>query len=168
MGSRIALLLSGEPDDLPASICAVQLAARSDSKLYALQDWVTEPMSAGKQPVEGRFLNSFSFVAEFADNEGVPVSCHLLDNEKIEEMIEFFTVHSISCLVVNKSYGEQEERAARLTELQRGLGAETRQFHSPLQVITAPPWEEMDLKQIVRQFRCLDRFVPVKTKRGGR
>lgn len=177
MGSRIALLLSGEPDDLPASICAVQLAARSDSKLYALQDclsggrdWPAEPLINDNRSGESQFINSFSFVAELANTEGVQVSCHMLESKKIEQMIEFMTIHDITCLVVNKGKGHEKqlERSAWLMELQRHLVSAPRQFHSHLQVITAPPWEEMDLKQVVRQFRRLDRLVPVKIKRGGR
>ena len=175
MGPRIALLLSGEPADLPASICAVQLAARSDSELYALQVCLiagqnepTEKSNTDKSSPEGRFLNSFSFVTEFAEKEGVQVSCHILDSQEIEQMVEFLTAHAITCLVVNKSDGEQEKRSAWLKELQKQLTIAPRQFHSPLQVITATLWEDMDIKEVLRQFRCLDRLMPRKIKRRRR
>lgn len=171
MKPGIALLLSGGPEDLTASICAVQLAARSDSKLYALQscfmakqDPATERVPEGKPPKEDRFISSFSFVVEFSGIEGVQVSCHLLESEEIEQMVEFVTVHAISCLVVTGGNTKQEDRKTGLSELQKKYIAGLRQFHPDLQVITAPTWEEMDIKQVVRQFRRLDRLAPGKIK----
>lgn len=165
MGPRIALLLSGEPADLSASICAVQLAARSDSKLYALQDCLEDVHTNGAapaavpRPMASRFAGSFSFVVEFAGTEGVRVSCHQLNNRTIEQMLDFLIAHAITCLVVNKSYGEDEERSARITDLQKRHTAAPRRFHSHLQVITAPPLEEMDIKQVIRQLRHLKPFT---------
>jgi hypothetical protein len=159
MGTRIALLLNGFNSDLSAIVCAVQLADRTERRLYALQaqgsgSSAAPPVSGA--PTESQVLDGFRFVSEFAGLEGVKVTCHLLG-------AGFLLANSVTCLVVG---GWPEElRPAQdewLGELRRQLREEPHRFYPDLLVIMAPNLAEADLERVVSQSRRLKQLAASK------
>ncbi len=166
MGTRIALLLSGFSSDLSAIVCAVQLADRTERRLYALQ-----PQGVGGSPApsmggttsESQKLDGFRFAAEFAGLVGVQVTCHLLGDGSVEQVAGFLLANSITCLVVGgwpeESRLDQEEW---LGELRRQLREEPHRFYPDLLVIMAPTLAEADLERVVSQSRRLKQLAASK------
>jgi hypothetical protein len=151
---------------LSVSVCAVQLAGRTESRLYALQAISpgAAPTPAGAGAVaESRQLDGFRFVAEFAGLEEVQVTCHLLGDGAVEQVSEFILANSITCLVVGvwpeESHPSQEEW---LEELRRLLREAPQRFYPDLQVIKAPSLAEADLERVIRQSRRLKQLAANK------
>lgn len=162
MGPRIAILLSGVPSDLPVSLCAVQLAARTESELHAVQDDDQLGLRHCEAPLAYDSLissayslqDSFRFVGELAGPEGVPVSYHVLERGAADPLGEFLIVHAISCLVVYVD--PQQLPVARLRwieALQQRLTASARWFHGSLRVLVAPPWTELEFAAALTRLR---------------
>ena len=108
MGPRIAILLSGSLSDVSVSHCAVQLAARSESKLYALQD----PYKIGLRHcnIQGTQTDSctkelpltdgLSYLTEIAGTSGVPFCCYSMEKDAIAPLGDILIEQAISCLEV--------------------------------------------------------------------
>jgi len=166
MGTRIALLLSGFNSDLSAIVCAVQLADRTERRLYALQaqgsgSYPAPPVSGA--PTESQVLDGFRFVSEFAGLEGVKVTCHLLGDGSVEQVAGFLLANSVTCLVVGG--WPEESRSAQeewLGELRRKLREEPHRFYPDLLVIMAPNLAEADLERVVSQSRRLKQLAASK------
>jgi hypothetical protein len=157
-GPRIALLLSGVPSDLTASVSAVQLAGRTESRLYVLQG----------RKVEGEGLDGFSFVTEFATLEGVKTNCHLLVDGTVAELADFLLAHSVTWLVVGVWPEEsRSERAEWLDQLRERLRQAPGRFCPELQIIVAPPLAESDLERIISQARRLSQLAAGKNQEKG-
>lgn len=172
MGPRIAILLSGFPSDLPVGFSAVQLAARTESKLYALQDSeliglrhcdmnsVCDATHTGAYSLQ----ESFRVVGELADVEGVPVSYHVLEGGSVNDLGGFLIDHSISCLVIYAAPKKDPvARIAWIEELQMRLNASPRWFHGTLQVIVAPSWDEKDMQEAISRLQSTNQ-VPGKAE----
>lgn len=158
-GPRIALLLSGQSSDLTASVSAVQLAGRTESRLFVLQDRGTE----------GEQLDGCRFVAEFAALEGVKADCHLLGDGSVPELADFIIANSVAWLVVGgwpkESRPGQDEW---LGQLRARLREAPDRFCPELQVIVAPPLAEADLEMIISQSRRLSHMKAGKNKEKGK
>ncbi len=163
-GLRIALLLSGLPSDLSASVCAVQLAGRTERQLFALQaQSSSRTTSTGPGIAEGQNLEGLRFISEFADLEGVQVTCHLLGDISVEQVAEFLLANSITCLVVGIWPREQQpSQKAWLDRLRLQLREAPQRFYPDLLVITAPRLAEADLKRVVSQSRRLKELAADK------
>jgi len=148
----IALLLTGSEADLSTAICAVQLAARSGSDLFAVRDCVlvAGDAAAGRQ---GGYSDCFGFVVEFAGGEGVPVSCHLMEEETGEQMAAFLLAHGITCLVIGKDDAAHGRESAWLQGILERLAGEGR---DDLRLVMAPELDEAEMRRAVRQFRRVD------------
>lgn len=152
-GPRIALLLSGQPSDLAASVSAVQLAGRTESRLFVFQN----------REAEGEQLDNFRFVAEFAALEGIRTNCHLLGEGTVAELVNILIVNSITWLVVGA--WAQELRASQgewLAQLRKRLHEAPERFCPELQIIVAPPLVEGDLERIISQSRRLSHLAAGK------
>lgn len=157
-GPRIALLLSGLPSDLTASVSAVQLAGRTESRLFVLQSRSTE----------GEPLDGYRFVSEFAALEGVKTNCQLLTEGSVAELADFLLANSVTWLVVGS--GPEESRPGRdewLGQLRERLRQAPERFCPELQIIVAPTLAEADLERIISQSRRLSRLVAGKNKEKG-
>jgi hypothetical protein len=153
------------PSDLPVSLCAVQLAARTESELYALQDFDQLGLRHCDAPIlrdpaitiEESLQESFRLLGELTEAQGVPVSYHILERGAEDALGGLLIDHAISCLVV---YADQkkfrDKRILWLDALQKRLNASPRWFHGTLQVIVAPPWNEMDMEAIISQLHQLN------------
>jgi hypothetical protein len=157
-GPRIALLLSGVSSDLTASVSAVQLAGRTESRLFVLQS----------RKVEGESLEGLNFVTEFATLEGVKTNCHLLVEGTVAELADFLLAHSVTWLVVGVWPEESRpEREAWLGLLRERLREAPERFCPELQIIVAAPLAEGDLERIISQSRRLSRLVAGKKQEKG-
>ena len=149
-GPRIALLLSGLPSDLTASVSAVQVAGRTESRLFVIR----APGAAGED------LDSCRFVSEFATLEGVKTSCHLLANSSESDLVDFLLANSITWLVVgacpDESRPEQDKWLARLRDQ---LRAAPNRFCPELQIIVAQPLVEKDLARVISQSKRLSQLA---------
>lgn len=158
-GPRIALLLSGLPSDLTASVSAVQLAGRTESLLFVFQN--CHP--------EGEPHDNFRFVAEFAALEGVKSNFHLLGEGTVAELADLLIAHAITWLVVGawakESRPSQDEWLGQLREQLREAPG---RFCPELQVIVAPPLAEGDLERIISQSRRLSLLAARKSPKKGK
>ena len=158
-GPRIALLLSRLPSDLPASVSAVQLAGRTESRLFVFQN----------REAEGEPHDNFRFVAEFAALEGVKTNCHLLGEGTVAELADILIANSITWLVVGTWAKElQPSQDEWLGQLRQRLHEAPDRFCPELQVIVAPPLAEGDLERIISQSRRLSHLAARKTKEKGK
>jgi len=173
VGPRIAILLSGLPSDVPVSLCAVQLAARTESEIYALQDFDqlglrhcgTPLLRDPAMTIEASLQESFRLIGELTEAEGVPVSYHILEKGAEDPLGRLLIDHAISCLVVYDDQGKSpDKRITWIDELQKRLNASPRWFHGTLQVIVAPPLNELDMEAIISQLHHLNRGVSSKKK----
>jgi hypothetical protein len=158
--------LSGLPSDLPVSLCAVQLAARTESEIYALQDFDQLGLRHCDAPlfrdpamtIDDSLQESFRLLGELTEAQKVPVSYHILERGAENSLGELLIDHAVSCLVV---YADQkkfpDKRIPWIDELQKRLNDSPRWFHGILQVIVAPPWNEMDMEAIISQMHHLNR-----------
>jgi hypothetical protein len=166
MGTRIALLLGGYNSDLSAIVCAVQLADRTERRLYALQaqgPGASPAAPMGGAAKEGQGLDGFRFVSEFAGLEGVQVTCHLLSDGSVEQVAGFLLANSVTCLVVGGWPEElRQVQDEWLSELRRKLREEPHRFYPDLLVIMAPNMAETDLERIVSQSRRLKQLAASK------
>jgi len=151
MKPGIMLLLCGGEADLSTTICAVQFAARSDGKLYAVRHCLP---AADGEAAGGSYTDGFGFVVEFAGSEGVRASCHLMEDNSIAEMAAFLRAHSITCMVVGKDDDEHGPQSGWLAEVRQEM---RRDSQAEPRIIVAPLLEEMDMRQVVRQFRRRDK-----------
>ncbi|NTV13976.1 MAG: hypothetical protein HGA96_08635 [Desulfobulbaceae bacterium] len=157
-GPRIALLLSGLASDLPAGVTAVQLAGRTESRLFVLQ----------KQGGEAEQLAGYRFVSEFAALEGVSSNCHLLGEGTVTELADLLSANAITWLVVGAWAEELRPRQNEwLDKLRAQLRASPDHFSSELQVIVAPPLAEGDLERIISQSRRLSNLAVGTNQKFG-
>lgn len=155
-GPRIALLLSGLTSDLTASVSAVQLAGRTESRLLVLQSLITE----------GEPLDGYRFVTEFAALEGVKTNCQLLTEGSVAELADFLLANSVTWLVVGVWPEESKpEREAWLGKLRERLREAPERFCPELQIIVAPPLAEADLERIINQARRLNQLATGKNQK---
>lgn len=157
-GPRIALLLSGIPSDLTASVSAVQLAGRTEGRLFVLQSPSAEHES----------LDGYRFVSEFAALEGAKTTCQLLGEGSVTELADFLLANAVTWLVVGVWPEESRpEREEWLNRLRARLRQAPDRFCPELQIIVAPTLAEADLEKIIRQARRLNRLTTDK-KNGPR
>jgi len=158
-GPRIALLLSGLSSDLAASVSAVQLAGRTESRLFVFQNRETQAEQ----------LDNFRFVAEFAALEGVNTDCHLLGDGTVAELADLLIASSITWLVVGagavESRADQDEWQA---QLRKRLHEAPDRFCPELQIIVAPTLAEGDLELIISQSRRLHHLAAGKSTEKGK
>lgn len=158
-GPRIAVLLSGIPSDLTASVSAVQLAGRTESLLFVFQE----------RQAEGEQLDNCRFVAEFAALEGVKTNCHLLGEGSVAELAELLIANAITWLVVGSWTEESRPNQNEwLGQLRKRLHEAPDRFCPELQVIVAPPLAEGDLERIINQSRRLSHLATGKNKKKGK
>lgn len=160
LGLRIAILLSGFPSDLPVSLCAVQLATRTESTLYALEDsdllgicHCDATLRDITTVSADTLLENFNFFRKLAAAAKIPVSYHKLKNGTNHPLSDFLIDHAISCLVV---YADQKnfpvELIAWINKLQKRLDDSPNWFSGTLQIIVAPPWNEMGMEVNLAQL----------------
>ena len=158
-GPRIALLLSGLPSDLTAGVSAVQLAGRTESRLFVLQN----------QGGEGEQLDGCRFVTEFAALEEVRTNCHLLNEGTVTELADLLIANAITWLVVGVWPEESRPRQNEwLDQLRARLRESPDRFCPELQIIVAPPLAEGDLERIISQSRRLSHLAARKNQEKGK
>ncbi len=156
LGPRIAIPLSGSLSDVSVSICAVQLAVRTESKLYVLQDpdriglhhCDDQSSSNDSSTTEFPLQDSLKFIIELTGTKGVPLSFYSMQTDVIDPLGDILIEQAISCLVLYM--GRNQSRQTRipwLEKLQGRLNGSTRWFHGDLQVIMAPTWNNSEAKK---------------------
>ncbi|MBI5556916.1 MAG: hypothetical protein HY885_04710 [Deltaproteobacteria bacterium] len=167
--------MSNFSSDLSASVCAVQLAGRTESRLYALQcnrqgRWADSfPDEPAIKVTASEQLDSFRFVAEFGGVEGVPVTFHILAEATEQQVAGFLIANGITCLVVG---GWPRDLRAAQEDWLGGLRVQcrvaSRRFCADLQVIVAPLLKKRDLMRILAQSLRLSRIAEGENKNEER
>lgn len=160
--------MNGFHSDLSASISAVQLAGRAEGRLYVIRTqfvggWRSAERTADDKSPKDESLNDFVFVAEFAELEGVQASCHLVDEDSIEQLADFIISNSITWLVIGTWPDKQRAKQNELLgELQKKLQAAPNRFQKDLQIIKAPTLQDKDVNRVMSQSRLLKKISTQK------
>jgi hypothetical protein len=155
MSQKIALLITGCYADLYASMQALQVAGRTDSRIHVLQmdGEKGDCAHAGKKMQPDEISDLIGLIAWLAEIERIGVSFHVFSKEAEKELLEFLRRNDITCLVTGAQDRESlQEKNEWLQNLQQKLGSDKLWFQRSFQVLVTLPWDDAPFNRVLQQL----------------
>jgi len=155
MSQKIALLITGCYADLYASMQALQVAERTDGRIYVLQmtDGRAACTGARRKMQSEEITDLIGLIAWLGEIERIGVSFNVFGRESEKELTEFLRRHEITCLVAgahdNQSLKQKKEW---LRTLQDKLGSDKLWFQRSMQVLVTLPWDDVPFNKALQQL----------------
>ncbi len=145
--------------DLWASYCSVELAKRSGCGIQALLMPSTVPDRDDSRQVGAHrdhysnpydLRGTFSFVVSLANARGVSINCHFLRGIVEDELVDFFKMKRITCLVISAQEEDQlRARVRAIAAINNQLNKDERWYNGPLRMLIARPWDAETFDRIL-------------------
>jgi len=155
MSQKIALLITGCYADLYASIQALQVAGRTDARIYVLQMTGEKPdcPSVRKKMQPEEISDLIGLIAWLAGIERIGVSFHVFGREVEKELSEFLRSNEITCLVAGAHDRQSLQKKKKwLRDLQEKLGSDKLWFQRSFQVLVTLPWDDVPFNRVLEQL----------------
>lgn len=144
--------------DLWASYCSVELAKRSGCGIQALLMPLTVHGTDDRRlswahadhynPHDLR--ETFSFVVSLANARGVSINCHFFRGAAEQELVDFFKMKRITCLVISAQEEDQlRARVKAIAAINKQLKKDERWYNGPLRMLIARPWDAETFERIL-------------------
>ena len=155
MSQKIALLISGCYADLYAGLQALQVAARTDARIYVLQlaEGGADCAGARKNMLPEEISDLIGLIAWLGEIERIGISFHVFEKEAERELAEFLRRNDITCLVAGAHDRQSlQKKEEWLHGLQEQLGSDALWFQRSIQILVTLPWDDVPFSRVLQQL----------------
>ena len=155
MSQKIALLITGCYADLYAGMQALQVAERTDSRIYILQmtEGRAECPGTRKKMQPEEISDLIGLIAWLGEIERIGVSVNVFGKESEKELAEFLRRNDITCLVAGAHDSQSmKQKKEWLRTLQDQLGSDELWFQRSFQVLVTLPWDDVPFNRALQQL----------------
>jgi len=155
MSQKIALIISGCRADLYAGMQALQVAERTDARIYVLQmtDGRTDCSGPRKKMQPEEISDLMGLIAWLGEIERISVSFNVFGSESDKELAEFLRRNDITCLIAGAHNSESlKQKKKWLRTLQDQLGSDKLWFQRSIQVLVTLPWDDVPFNKALQNL----------------
>jgi len=160
MSQKIALLITGCYADLYASMQALQVAERTDGRIYVLQmtNGQADCMGSRKKMKPEEVSDLIGLIAWLGEIERINVSFNVFGREYEKELTEFLRRNDITCLIAGAHDSQSlKKKKEWLRTLQDKLGSDKLWFQRSMQVLVTLPWDDVPFNKALQQLGYKER-----------